>query len=214
MRVARSLLALGVLVACDRAPKTPPPEAETIVANAVGLTDSALAIIREMAGGPLSGLHPVDSGGMPLPAAGVSFGLPQRKTESTVARLRARLGPGHLVFIAERGYGITPDSVGIIAGTDQFRILRVRNTDGANYDISNDSVLVLARLWDKQYGLEITGAALDWFEARILRPPADYTAFANVLNEICPDIVTQGVNTVAALIADLRRTNILYCWWD
>lgn len=211
----RSLLAASVLVlACDRAQKVPPPEADIIVASEIGLTDSALAIIREIAAGPLSGLHPMDSGGMPLPAAGVSFGLAQRKTESTMARLRVRLGAGHLVFISQRGYGITPDSIGIIAGTDQFQILRVRNTDGANYEISSDSVLVLARLWDKQFGLEITGAALDWFEARILRPPADYRAFANLLYEICPDIVTQGVNTVAALIADLRRTNTLYCWWD
>lgn len=208
------MAASALVVACDRAQKTPPAESEPIVASEVGLTDSALAIIREIAAGPLSGLHPMDSGGMPLPAAGVSFGLSQRKTESTMARLRVHLGAGHLVFISQRGYGITPDSIGIIAGTDQFKILRVRNTDGANYDISNDSVLVLARLWDKQYGLEITGAALDWFEARILRPPADYTAFANVLYQICPDIVTQGVNTVEALIADLRRTNTLYCWWD
>ena len=149
-----------------------------------------------------------------LTARGVSFGLAHAQVAGTIARLRERLGPGHLVFVADRGYGMMPDSIGVIASSDQFDILRVRSTDGINYDITADSVQKLARRWHDQYGLEITGAALDWFEARILRPPADYTAFANELYAVCPDIVTQGTNTVAALIVELRRNNMLYCWWD
>lgn len=200
---------------CGPSHDAPRPAAErTITAADVGLSDSALAIIREFASGPLGELHPVDSNGTVLPARGVSFALPQRQLESTMARLRARLGAGYLVFQADRGYGITPDSIGVIASADQFDILRVRSTDGINFDITNDSVLKLARIWHDQYGLEFTGAALDWFEARIIRPPADWLAFAQALYAVCPDIVDQGTNTVQALADELRRTKLLYCWWD
>jgi hypothetical protein len=205
---------IGTFTSCGPPQSAPPSAAERALAAQVGLSDSALAIIRATASGPLGELHPLDSNGSELPARGVSFALPQRRVPGTIARLHERLGAGYLVFQADRGYGITPDSIGIIASTDPFDILRVRSTDGINYDITNDSVLALARVWNDQFGLEFTGAAQDWFEARLMRPPADYLAFANALYAICPDIVDQGTNTVAALADEMRRTNVLFCWWD
>jgi hypothetical protein len=213
-RAVTVTILLSAVTGCGKAADAPPPAAERALATQVGLSDSALAIIRDEADGPLGELHPVDSNGTVLPARGVSFGLSQRQVAGAITRLRERLGDGYLVFQADRGYGITPDSIGVIASRDQFDILRVRSTDGINYDIDNDSVLALARKWDAEYGLEFTGAALDWFEARLLRPPTDYLAFAKELFAVCPDIVTQGTNTVAALAAELRRNNLLFCWWD
>jgi uncharacterized protein DUF4253 len=37
---------------------------------------------------------------------------------------------------------------------------------------------------------------------------------ARRFNEFCPDILTQGTGSVAALARELRRTKLLYCWWD
>jgi hypothetical protein len=207
-------VALALTTSCDRRQDTPPSADEMALARQIGLSDSALAIIRKTARGPLGELRPLDSLGDLQPARGVSFGLGQSKTQRTIARLRERLGPGYLVFTADQGFGMTPDSIGIIASKDQFDILRVRNTDGINYDIPADSVLALALMWDRQYGLEITGAGMDWFEARFIRPPADWLAFAKELYAICPDIVDQGTESVEALAAEMRRSNTLYCWWD
>ena len=211
-----TVLVLAALLACEKPapPPAPPQVDEAALAAQVGVSDSALAIIRDVARGPLTGLHPTDSNGTELPPRGVAFGASKAQVAGRIAQLRERLGPGFLVFEAQRNYGTAPDSIGIIPSTDQFDILRVRNTDGINYDIDKDSVLVLVRQWHTQYDLEITGAALDWFEARIKRPPPDYRAFADVLFKVCPDIVTQGTNTVEALVVEMRRSNLLYCWWD
>jgi hypothetical protein len=32
--------------------------------------------------------------------------------------------------------------------------------------------------------------------------------------QVCPDIVTQGTGTVAALARELKWSGDLYCWWD
>jgi uncharacterized protein DUF4253 len=208
-------LAVGAFIGgCTQSQKAPPSADERALAVAVGLTESAFMAIREMTSDPLQPLRPTDSTGNVLPARGVSFGLDQNKTQRTITALRERLGPGYLVFKADQGYGITPDSIGIVVSTDPFDILRVRSTDGINYDIDHDSVLALVRTWDRQYGLEITGAGLDWFEARFITPPADWLAFAKELYKVCPDIVDQGAESVEALADEMRRTNTLFCWWD
>ncbi len=209
------VLALSFAVAaCDKPAPAKPTAGERALATQVGLSDSALAIIRQIAAGPLGELRPLDSLGTPQAPRGVSFGLRQDQTRSTIARLRDRLGPGHLVFVSDRGYGITPDSIGIITGTDPFDILRVRSTDGINYGIDADSVLRIVQAWDQRFSLQITGAGMDWFEARFIVPPTDWLAFAREVHAVCPDVVEQGTETVEALAKEMREANTLYCWWD
>jgi hypothetical protein len=200
-------------VACDKPQAVPAAGSEPDLASA-GLSDSALSAIRATARGPLGALQPLDSLGNVLPARGVAFALPQNQVAGTIARLRTRLGEDYLVFIADRGYGYRPDSIGIIRSDDPFDMLRVRSTSGPNYDIAADSVLALARLWDKEFGLELVGAGTDWFEARFLKRPTDFLALARVVYALCPDVVEQGTNTVAALAAEMAKTNTLFCWWD
>ena len=208
-------IALGsVTSSCGPSRDTPQPAAKPIVAAEVGLPDSALAIVREVAAGPVTELLPYDSNGDLMPPRGVLFGVAHKQVKSKIARLRERLGAGYLVFEAQRGYGFSPDSIGVVGSSDRFDILRVRSTDGINYDITRDSVMALVRGWDAQFGLEFTGAARDWFEAKFIRPPADWLAFAAALYKVCPDIVDQGTNTVTALADEMRKTNVLFCWWD
>lgn len=84
---------------------------------------------------------PLDSLGTPLPARGLTFGVSQSRVPATLRRLRNALGPGYLVFEADRGFGIDPDSIGVLRSQDPFDMLRVRATNGANYDIHTDSIL-------------------------------------------------------------------------
>lgn len=37
---------------------------------------------------------------------------------------------GYMVFIIERNFGYEPDKLGLIRGTDQFEILRIKGTNG------------------------------------------------------------------------------------
>ena len=51
-------------------------------------------------------------------------------------------------------------------------------------------------------------------EAVFVKQPADMDAFAREVYEFCPDVVEQGVGTVKALADEMRRSGILYLWWD
>jgi len=202
------------LAACNRARPAAVSEADRALGLRVGLSDSALTAIREIATGALAELRPMDSLGNALPARGVSFALPERQSLPAIARLRRRMGAGYLVFRAEQGFGHGPDSIAVMPGSDQFDALRVRGTSGPNYNITTDSAIALARRWDAEFGLDIVGAGLDWFEARFRRTPTDFLALARLLYRVCPDVVDQGSGTVEGLAGDMRQSNTLYCWWD
>ena len=87
-------------------------------------------------------------------------------------------------------------------------------TDGINYNIDNDSLLDLIRVFDKKYALQLTGAGGDWCEFSIDHPPTDWMTLAKEAYKVCPDIVDQGTGTVEKLADEMKRTKRLYFWWD
>ena len=213
MRV--SVFAAGVLwVACGPPRAVQLTDREATLGRAVGFPDSIVRLIKSTAGGELQGLVPLDSQGTPLPAQGLTFGISQSRVPAILRRLRNALGPGYLVFEADRGFRIDPDSIGVLRSQDPFDMLRVRATNGANYDIDTDSIISRVKSWADTLGLELTAAGFDWLEGRFASRQPDWKAFARELYAFCPDIVTQGIETVEALEADMRRRRILYCWWD
>ena len=57
-------------------------------------------------------------------------------------------------------------------------------------------------------------ANTDTVIAQLKSVPADLDAFAADVYDFCPDIVDQGVGSVDALKTELRKTRLLYLWWD
>ena len=188
--------------------------AESALGRAANIPDSALLLIRAASREPLGALRPLDSLGNLLGVQGVAIALSQDNVRRTLKHLRERLGSAYLVLHTDQNFGYAPDSVGIIRSSDQIEALRIRSTSGVNYDISVDSVVALYRAWNDAYGLELEGAGPDFLLARILRPPRDYRSFAKAVFAACPDVVEQGTSTVEALAGEMRRTGLLFCWWD
>jgi hypothetical protein len=206
-------LVFALQIAC--APQQPSvTRADSALGREAGIPDSALLFIRAASKEPLGALRPLDSLGNFLAARGVSIALRERDVNQTMTSLKARLGTAYLVLHTEQTFGIGEDSIGVVATNDQLEALRIRNTSGVNYDISSDSVIALYRGWHAAYGLELEGAGPDFLRARILRPPQDLLPFARAVFAACPDVVEQGTNTVEALADEMRRTGILFCWWD
>jgi uncharacterized protein DUF4253 len=210
-----SVFAAGVLwVACAQPRSAQLTDREATLGRAVGFPDSIVRLIKSEAGGELQGLVPLDSLGTPLPARGLMFGVRQSRVPAILRRLRNSLGPGYLVFEADRGFGIDPDSIGVLRSRDPFDMLRVRATNGANYDIHTDSIISRVQRWADTLGLELTAAGFDWLEGRFASRQPNWKALARELYAFCPDVVTQGTETVEALEAEMRRRQVLYCWWD
>jgi hypothetical protein len=102
----------------------------------------------------------------------------------------------------------------ILNTTDKFEILRQIKTDGINYDIDNDSLVKLIRIFDDKYSLDLIGAGGDWCQFTIQKKPDDWMKIAKEAYAVCPDIVDQGTGTVEELANEMKRTNRLYFWWD
>jgi hypothetical protein len=75
----------------------------------------------------------------------------------------------------------------------------------------------MMRYWGEKYGTEVVSVTHDVIEARVARPPktrAAALALAKQQCAYCPDIVSQGVQTVSRLAACLLNGHAWYFWWD
>ena len=123
---------------------------------------------------------------------------------------------GYSIFLLENNFNINnkPDNIGILKTTDKYTILQQIATDGINYNITNDSLISIIKVFDKKYNLELIGASGDWCEFIIHNEPNSWTQFAEEVYEVCPDVVDQGTETVQALADIMKKTKRLYFWWD
>lgn len=121
---------------------------------------------------------------------------------------------GYFIFRSEENFSGEFDKIAVLKSKDQFDILRSKGTSGVNYDISTDSLITWLKDLHQLAPFQITGADRDWLEARFTKQPTDVKAFAKVLRHFCPEIVTQGTGTEEQLANEIRKTNILYLWWD
>lgn len=123
---------------------------------------------------------------------------------------------GYFIFLSENNFGIKrqPNHVTVIKAKDQFAVLRIMETGGVNYGLSNDSVITLMKRFHNMYNLKLIRAEGDLCEFIIQGKPKNWLELAKQAYEICPDIVDQGAGSVEALAAEMRRTQRLYFWWD
>lgn len=153
----------------------------------------------------------------PIHANGIVFKATAKNTEVILADYHELFkGKGYSLFILEQNFAIKnePDVMAILNTTDKYEILKQIKTDGINYDIDNDSLIKLIRIFDDTYSLDLIGAGGDWCQFTINKKPDDWMEIAKEAYAICPDIVDQGTGTVEALADEMKRTNCLYFWWD
>ena len=153
----------------------------------------------------------------PIRLPGIIFNETEDNAYELIYKLKDSLRhKGYTIFKVE----LTGDtgnwqySVGIVKETDPYRILKQMETNGINYDITNDSLLTIVKDLDQKYHLELIGASGDYCEFIIHRPPADFNQLAKEIYAICPDTVEQGVGSLEALARELKQNRRLYFWWD
>lgn len=148
---------------------------------------------------------------------GIVISLPEKKVAVVLGKLSdTAVKSGCRIFRCKQSFGIggRPDEIAIIRTKDQYDILRVMATDGANYGISTDAIIKKFKTWEKSFSFRINGAELDWVSAEFITMPKDMLAFAKEVYKFCPDVVEQGTGTVEALAGEMKSTKTLYMWWD
>jgi hypothetical protein len=213
---AVAVMLIAALAACtkEKAPVSIQPNEASLLSK-LGFDESVALELLKAGSGPLSQLTGTNEEFEPYDAQGLTVQVKEKKALEALARLRETLGPaGYMVFIVERNFGYEPDRLAVIKSTDQFDILRIKATNGINYDIENDEVIARLKRWNASYPFDIIAADFDFVEAVFLKPPVNMDTFAREVYKFCPDVVDQGVGTVQALAAEMRKTGTLYLWWD
>ena len=161
---------------------------------------------------PLIGM---DAGGNTVVTRGIAISVPCEISDAVLQKYRPGLKKqGLLLFTSSQDNDPEPDELAIIKSSDQYDILRVMGTCGADYDITNAEIIKKLKAWEKTCSFEITGAESDMLQAVFTRPPEDMDAFADEVFRFCPDAVEQGTENVEGLAEEMKQDNTLYMWWD
>jgi hypothetical protein len=83
--------------------------------------------------------------------------------------------------------------IAFFPGESFERLLLVRGTNGANYDIFTQDILEQLEYWREKSTFSVLGAGYDWVELKFDKLPDDVETFAQEVYDFCPDILDQGV---------------------
>jgi hypothetical protein len=230
------------------------PQERTLVAQ-VQFDEAVLELVKEAYQGEIYRLNlPSSAGGDAARSmAGVFLRVPKENSRQLVLALRPQLVPqGYMPFLVATSLspidrvkvlGVPLDRawekrdeeiVGILRLQDPFDIIRVQNTNAANYDMGTEEIISRLKAWEGVCAFEVVGAGFDWVDLELKRLPDDIPAFAEDVYEFCPDIIDQGyvgpalqedaewedveeafeTQTVADLACYIRETHRLFLWWD
>ncbi|MBT2691602.1 DUF4253 domain-containing protein [Bacillus sp. ISL-55] len=179
-----------------------------------GISQEALVIVRSSINGRIHPFYKVDLyTEKQADLVGICVEVKQEEAEQLVLNLKEELKSiDYQAFICDSNH----EKIAIIPGSDQFDILRFQQTNGDNYDISNERVISKLKDWYRRYPFIIIGSDYDWIEANFEVFPEGKAlkAFATEIYKFCPDIVEQGSGSINGLIEEMRETRKLILWWD
>jgi hypothetical protein len=177
-------------------------------------SEEALTILKRNSHSKLLPLYKTDLfSDKPGELAGICIKARKEESEHLVLKLNEELRKiNYQAFISNQDH----KEIGIIKGTDQFVILKVQQTNGDNYDISNENVISKLKDWHRRYPFIIIGAGYDWVEMSFHSMPKgkELKGLAKEIDKFCPDIVEQGTGTISGLIEEMKETGKLFLWWD
>jgi hypothetical protein len=149
-----------------------------------------------------------------LIAGGVSFDVPEKVIAKILLQTHTNmLAKGFYFFRYDPNYGMAPDRVGLLPTTDKYAVMAAMETNGDNFDIGTAGVIAWMKELEQEQPYVLTGIGFDYMEGNFTSAVKDPTGLARRMYQFCPDIVDQGVETVAALATELKK-GALYFWWD
>ena len=146
--------------------------------------------------------------------SGISSFCREDEARAIISRYQEEfISKGQFIYCCDiPGNGL---QVGILNGiTDPYQIMKLAETNGANYDLMTDDIIAQLKKWDDSFGIRITGIGFDFCECAIINKDIDYLKLANEIYSFCPDVVDQGTETLEALVDELKRTGSIFLWWD
>jgi len=82
--------------------------------------------------------------------------------------------------------------IGIVKLDDHYQIVKFFGTGAGNYGLSNQDIIHKLRAWEKLCEFEILGGGGDTIQLAFKTLPEDLLAFAEDVDDFCPDLMGQG----------------------
>lgn len=150
---------------------------------------------------------------------GRSVVLPKAQVPTLLMTLRGQLGPGLTAYAGTDFFQI-PDpppegSMELVVAPvqDQFDILRLARTSGANYGYDTEEVIAELRKLDQKYGIEILMAQPDVVGFRMTTKPDRVSIFVREVQGFCPDFMAED-GEIVFLREALAQDAAVVLWWD
>jgi Domain of unknown function (DUF4253) len=117
---------------------------------------------------------------------------------------------GFLIYTTDDG------AVCVADNTNQYEALKIWGTNGYNYDISPDELIVRLQALDAKYNLNLLLISVGFDNCAFLikNSNVDWDNLAEDVYTLCPDVVDQGTETMERLVDELKTSKQLYFWWD
>ena len=171
---------------------------EIAIARKVGFDEEVCLLVKSHAKKKLERLQETLDYGKLRPGPGISVAVKDGgDAERLMNALREELTRrGYRAFWSKRydSDGMDDsDEVAILKTQDPYAMIKLRQTDGANFDVSTDDVMAKLDEWRNLCEFDVVGASGDWVALQFSRLPKNICRFAEDVYLICPDTVGQGV---------------------
>lgn len=125
---------------------------------------------------------------------------------------------GHYIYLKnldfDENFQNSYYDIAIIKCKDQFELIKFAQTNGLNYDVTNEHVIDKLKKWNSVSPFIIVTADEDRIEADFIELPTDLESFAKDIYEFCPDVIDQGAGSEEDLIKYFKTEKSFWLWWD
>lgn len=139
-----------------------------------------------------------------------------RGKEVIVDELNGERPAADIHFFECGGYaGDKNGYIAVVKSSDPYDILRVMETDGANYNVTTEDIVAFLKKWERQIPFSITQCEGDTLVIQ-LETVADVTEMVREAIELCPDLVggDDSPEQFAGVLDHIRKSREIYFWWD
>jgi len=148
--------------------------------------------------------------GMPV-QGGFFFCVPNKKAAALLVAKHQRrlLAKDCFLFWTEGQSEAGESAVGILPSADIFEAIAAIQTNGANYQVSNEEIITQMRKLSSTHPFTLTGLGFDFISGRFSSPIEEAAKLANWFSKFCPDVEDKK-----ALSKQLMQTGTFFLWWD
>lgn len=189
---------------------------EKKLALALNIPDRILLFIRSHTDAPFEQLTQVTDDFEREPAQGLVIRVSFYDATTLIPDLRDTLVEhGYQVFYNGQSGPNEEVEIGILHSMDPYDILRIKQTNGLNYNLDTEDIIATLKSWEKIASFSILFASFNSVELLFHELPKNPAEFLeDEVRPFCYDFGTQAVMGEESMEEEFEKYKKLSLWWD